>query len=222
MRRIPAFVLALLPSLALAQPINPPPSFFPYNHVANSNQSSILGWGPFQNSAANLGTTFNVIGTGRNSIQAMELEGDPVMVQVVLRNATAADWTLGQIAISPTAQWGTGAAPGVDPIGPDGVRQLTMLPVTFNSGGQNTAPWNANLLRLTGTSATSGKQVIPLAVQAIAGAATPLVFGSTTSGSMTDKQQPGVGWYVTSGTTTGGVTCIAPGTKTTSVNSTQI
>jgi hypothetical protein len=210
-------LLLFVPAVAWGQPSPAPPRFFPSTHILMPQQNSVMAWAPYQQ-VTNTSTTFNVIGTGRTNVQVMELEGDPIAVQVIFHNSTASPYTIAQVTGSPTSQYGTGNGPGTQPYDATATAIFSMVPLTFNNGGRNSLPWSATNTGITGDSNTSGRVVIPLILGgSVASGQSTLTFGTTKWALPQSPMQPTVGMYVTDGKG-----CIATGTRVSSVNSTQI
>lgn len=194
--------LGLLFGLAAnAAIVTPPAPPFAPQYQTQPAQNNIMAWLPWQPSAATFGTTYNAIGTGRVSMQTMELEGDPLAVQVLFSNVTATAWALQQSVLSSTAMHGPGTFGGTTPYDTAGNAMTVMYPVTFNNGGQNSLPWSNTLANFTGNNNTSGQLVGALSLQSATAAGSPtLTTGATTyAGVFSGSIGPTVGMYITDG-----------------------
>lgn len=216
---------ALLAGAAAAQPsINPAGSTsaqqgpLPW-HFGTAQRAPIMAWAPYQAAATGIGTTFNTLGTGRTSLVSVELEGDPIAVQLVLLNASATAWALQQAVVSTSASYGGSAqVGGITPFDILGTELSAFIPVSWNNGGQNSNPWSPTTTRFTGTLATSGYQYLSLPLSgAEAAGQTTLDFASTISGANIGVRQPTAGMYVRDGRG-----CIADGTTVSSVTATTV
>ena len=88
-----ALSLALAPSIALGQGASSPPApETPVGHFLAPQQDNSLAWLPWQAATSAIGTTFNTLGTGRTAMMSVELEGDPIAVQLVFYNGSATAW----------------------------------------------------------------------------------------------------------------------------------
>lgn len=191
-------------------------------HYATPQRAPILAWVPYQSAATGIGTTYNTLGTGRTAMMSLEVEGDPVAVQIVLLNASATVWALQQAVVSTSASYGGSNlalhSAGVTPYDIAGNALTAFVPVSWNNGGQNSNPWSPTTIRFTGTAATSGYQYLslPLAGAEAAGQTT-LDFTTTQTGANIGVRQPTAGMYVRDGRG-----CIADGTIVNSVTSTTV
>lgn len=226
MYRVLSIAGVLLSSAALAQinvnPVGPQPSgSVPQSHWMVPQQGTVMAWMPWQSQSSGIGTTFNTLGVGRTAMMSVELEGDPVAIQVVLYNGSATAWKMAQIGVASSASYGpagTLSLGGVSPYDITGTAQQMFLPVPFAQGGINSQPWNPNTFKFTGTAATSGYQMSSLLLSgAEAAGQTVLDFATTISPQTIGGRQPGIGQWVADGRG-----CIAPGTKVTAVTSTTV
>jgi len=216
-----ALSLALAPSIALGQGASSPPApETPVGHFLAPQQDNSLAWLPWQAATSAIGTTFNTLGTGRTAMMSVELEGDPIAVQLVFYNGSAAAWAVQHAAVSTSANYGPSslAFGGVSAYDIAGTELNAFLPVTWTNGGTNSQPWNPNMMRYTGASATSGYQTISLALSgAAASTATTLNFASTTANAVVGAKVPTIGMFVSDGRG-----CIVPGTKVSGQTATTI
>lgn len=220
--RILAALAVSLPAWAQvpSNPVGPPGPGVPQYHYMTPQQGTVMGWMPWQSQSTGIGTTFNGLGVGRTALMAVELEGDPVAIQVVLYNGSATAWKMQQIGVSSSASYGPSSLGngGASPYDNLGAEQLSFLPVTWSNGGINSQPWNPKTFRFTGTAATSGYTMAALVLSgAEAAGQTTLDFATTTSPATLGSKQPAAGMWVFDGRG-----CIAPGTKVNSVTSTTV
>lgn len=220
--RILAALLAASPAVAQVpvNPVGPQGQAVPPFHTMSPQQGTVMGWLPWQAQTSGIGTTFNGLGVGRTALLAVELEGDPVAVQVVLYNGSATAWSLQQAAVSPSASWGPSAAGngGATAYDLTGTASDAFLPVPWANGGINSQFWSPRSFRFTGSATTSGYMMSSLALSgAEAAGQTTLDFTTTIPLQTLGIRQPQIGMWVADGRG-----CIAPGTKVTNVTSTTV
>jgi hypothetical protein len=163
------------------------------------------------------GTYLNGAG-GHAFIYAIELEDDYSAIRLLFGNATASAYTVGQVTVSPSSEWGLTPNAGVTPYDVSGTALTTMIPVSFNSAGADSAPFPAAGNGYSASVQGGPEAILSLATSASASAgATTLSFGSTFTGAATGSAAPAVGWIVSDG-----LGCIAPGTTISAITSTVV
>jgi hypothetical protein len=143
---------------------------------------------------------------GHMGILTFELDDEVTAIQIGLLNNTGTGWSIGPVAIAPSASYGPDTTIGAAAYDLDGAPLREYLPVQFPSGTVALKP------------PKDDQKLASLITASAAGAGTTVLdFASTQAAEAYAGISPGIGWNVADG-----LGCVAAGTTVAAVTATTI